>query len=86
MAKGAAGARDARHDSADRDVEDVGDVFVLDLFNVAQEQSFAKWRRKLLERGVKCSLVVEAYESVFGGGTGSGSVECVGMVFEKNSA
>jgi hypothetical protein len=79
LAKSAAGARDARHDGADGDVEDNGDVFVLDLFYIAEEEGFAELRLKLFERGAEGGLVVEADEGVFRGWTGGGGVECVGM-------
>jgi len=44
LAEGAAGARDARHNGADGDIEDEGDVFVLHLFYVAEKESFAELR------------------------------------------
>src|ERR1700733_4130929 len=86
LAKSAAGARDARHDGADGDVEDNGDVFVLDLFYIAEEEGFAELRLKLFERGVEGGLVVEADEGVFRGGAGGDGVQCVGMVFEEDGA
>src|SRR5207253_5730974 len=86
LAECAASARDARHDGADGDIEDNGDVFVLDLFYVAEEERFAKLRLKLFERGVESSLVVEADEVVLRGRTRRGGVERIGMVFEEDGA
>ena len=86
LAKSAAGARDARHDGADGDIEDEGDVFVFDLFYIAEEDRFAKQGLKLFERGVERGFIVEADEGVFRCGTGGGGVECVGMVFEEDGA
>jgi hypothetical protein len=60
LAEGTTGAREARHDGADGNIEDEGDVFVLDLFDVAEEESFAEWRLKLFERRVESGLVVES--------------------------
>ena len=86
MAEGSTGTSDARHDGADGDVEDDGEVFVLDLLDVAEQESLAELWLKLLERGVEGSLVIKANEGVFGGGAGGSGVECVGMVFEEDSA
>jgi hypothetical protein len=86
LTEGAAGARDARHDGADGNIEDDGDVFVFDLFGVAEKESFAELWLKLLERGVEGSLAIKADEGGFGGGAGGGGVECVGMVFEEDGA
>ena len=86
LTEGSAGARDARHDGADGDIEDDGDVFVLDLFDVAEQESFAELRLKLFESCVEGGLVVEADEVVFRRGAGGGGVECVGVVFEKDGA
>ena len=86
LAEDTAGARDTRHDGADGDAENDGNVFVLDLLNVAEKENFAELRLKLFERRVKSGLVVEADERVFGGGTGGDGVECVGMVFEEDGA
>ena len=86
LAEGAPGARDARHNGPDRDIEDHSDVFVLELFYFAEQECFAELRLKLFERGVESSLVVEAKEDVFGSGTGGGGVEGVGMVFEEDGA
>src|SRR5271168_3578619 len=86
VAECGAGAGDARHDGADGNVEDKGDVFVLNLFDVAEKKDFAELRLKLLECIVEGGLVVEANEIVFGGGTGRGGVECVGMIFERDGA
>ena len=47
MAEGGAGSRDARHDGADGDVEDEGDVFVLEVFDVAEEEEFAEFNRAM---------------------------------------
>ncbi len=85
MAKGAAGARDARHYSADGEVEDYGDVFVLNFFYVAEKENVAEWWLKLFEGGVESGLVVETNERVFRSGT-RGGVEDVGMVFEEDGA
>jgi len=84
LAEGASGTRDARHHSSNGHVEDVGDVFVFDLFDVAEEEGFAEGRWKLLERCVECGLVVEADEVVFWRGTTVGGVECLRMVFEED--
>jgi hypothetical protein len=84
LAECAAGARDARHDGPDGDIEDHSDVFVLDLFYVAEQERFAKLRLKLFERGVDGGLVVEAKEDVLWGGTGGGGLEGVGLVFEED--
>ena len=86
LAESAAGARDARHDGADGDIEDDGDVFVFDLFDVAEKKSFAELRLKLFERCVESGLIVETDEGVFRGGVGGGWIECFGMVFEEDGA
>ena len=86
MTEGAAGTRDARHDGADRDIEDHSDVFVLDLFDVAEKEGLAELRLKLLEGGVEGGVVVETEEDLFRRGTGGGGVECAGMVFEEDGA
>ena len=83
--KGAAGARDARHDGADGDVEDDGDVFVLDLLHVAEKENFAELWLKPIEGFVECGLVVETDERVFRSRAGN-CVERVWMVFEKDGA
>ncbi len=86
LAEGAASARDARHDGADGDIEDKGDVFVFNFFYVAEEESLAELRLKLFERGVEGGFIVEADEGVFRSGTRGGGVERVGMVFEEDGA
>jgi hypothetical protein len=85
LTEAAAGARDARHNSADGDVEDEGDVFVLNLINVAEKQNFAELWWKLLEGDVESGQVVETDEIVFRSGP-AGGVEFFWMVFEENSA
>jgi hypothetical protein len=75
-----------RHDGADGDIENKGDVFVLHLFYVAEQEYITELRLKLLERGVDGGSVIKAEEDVFGGGAGGGSVEGGGRVFEKDSA
>ena len=84
--KGAAGARDARHDGTNGDFEDHCDVFVLQFLHIAKQQYFAKGRLKLIEGLVNCCLVVEANEVVFRCRAGIGGAEEVGMVFQKNCA
>ena len=86
LAKSAAGARDARHDGADWDIEDESDVFIFDLFYIAEEDRFAERGLKLFERCVESGFIVEAKEDVFRSGTGGGGVECVGMIFEEDGA
>jgi hypothetical protein len=44
------------------------DIFVLDLFDVAEEEDFAELRLNLFERVVEGGLVVEEKEDVFGCG------------------
>jgi hypothetical protein len=83
LAKGASGARDARHDGADGDVEYKGDVFVLDFFNIAEEESFAERRLEPFERCVEGGLVVEADEIFLRGGAGDGSVSVSGWSSRK---
>ena len=86
LSESGAGARDARHDSADGDVEDDSDVLVLDLFHVAEKESFAELRGKLLKRGVQGGLIVESDKVVFRGGARGGRGEGVGVVFEEDGA
>jgi hypothetical protein len=64
LAEGAASARDARHDGTNGDIQDEGDVFVLDLFYVGEEERFAEQGLKLFERGVEGGFSVEAEEGV----------------------
>jgi hypothetical protein len=85
LMEGAAGTRDARHNSADGDVKDEGDVSVLDLFNVAKEENFAELWQELLECTVEGCLIVKTDEVVFRSGAGDG-VECVWMIFEEDCA
>jgi hypothetical protein len=42
LAQSAAGAREARHDGADGDIEDYSDVFVFELLYVAEKENFAE--------------------------------------------
>ena len=86
LAKGAVGTRDARHDGADGDVEDDGDVLVFDLFGVTEEEGFAELGLELVERGVEGGLVVEVDQGVFGSEAGGRGVESVGIVFEEDGA
>jgi hypothetical protein len=62
LAKSAARERDARHYGADGDVEDDSNVFVLNLFYVAEKENFAEGWVKLFESGVESGLVVDATE------------------------
>ena len=86
LAEDSASARDARHDGADGDIKDNGDVFVFDLFYIAEEDRFAERGLKLFERGVDGGVIVEAEDDVFWSGAGGGGVECVGMVFKEDAA
>ena len=86
LSKNAAGARDARHDGTDGDIEDEGDVSVFNFLYVAEEERFAELGLKLFERGVESGFIVEADEGVFRSGTRGGGIECVGMVFEEDGA
>ena len=84
--KGAAGARDARHDGADGDIEDQRNVFVLELFDITKEQDFSEGWLKLIEGLIHGCPVVETDEVIFRRRAGIRGAEDVGMIFQKNCA
>ena len=84
--KGAAGARNARHDGANGDIEDQCDVFVLEPFDITKKEDLAEGWLKLIEGLIHGCLVVETDEVIFRCRAGIRGAEDVGMIFQKNCA
>ena len=67
FAQGAPGARQPRHDSAERHSQRVGDLFVAHLFHIAEQDDLAKRHRQLFERALEGVVVGAGQQQGLGG-------------------
>ena len=61
-AQGCAGVCQAGHHSADRNIEDGGDLLVLHLFDIAEENNFQQERWKLFHGALNSGAIGEAHQ------------------------